>query len=80
MADPHARSMALAEAPQWLRLGVDVEERPAWGIDCFTHRCYCQGSPSWSLDHAGVHSSRINRGTWLNSHWKLKKDIMIKFS
>lgn len=36
--EEHARSIALQTLPRPLQLNVDVEERPAWGLDCYTYR------------------------------------------
>jgi len=36
--EEHARSIELAALPPALQMGVDVEERPAWGLDCYTHK------------------------------------------
>lgn len=34
-----SRNLQVETLPPPLRLGIDLEERPAWGLDCYTHRC-----------------------------------------
>ena len=36
--EEHARSFELEALPAPLLMGVDVEERPAWGLDCYTYK------------------------------------------
>lgn len=55
--EAHARSLNLQSLPPPLCLGVNIEERPAWGMDCYTHRSppktfspTCQrGNVAWFL-------------------------------
>lgn len=38
----HSRSLKVEKLPPPLHLGLDVEELPAWGLDCYTHRQVCE--------------------------------------
>ncbi len=46
----HARSIALQALPAPLELNQDVEERPAWGLDCYTYRYTCDLDSEEQLD------------------------------
>ena len=65
-APPPIAARAPAAPPRWenrrpLRLGVDVEERPMWGMDCYTRvavNAALSRAPSFAGDDADARSRR----------------------
>ena len=73
-----ARSIVIDTLPQALQIGIDVEERPAWGLDCFTYKYETfnlVSHPHPSSNH--ITSGQLKHSWWMGWNWHWPKELLI---